>query len=248
MKLILSPTKTMAFDIQRPGTASPPFDAEAWDLNRKLGQLDRDGIQALYKTSPALTEKTLEQIRGFEGAALGPALFVFRGEAFKTLDPQSLSREDLGFARDHLWILSGLYGILAPMDGVRPYRLDLNTPLKPGGKSLTAFWRDRVTSWAGARLATKEPILNLASDEYAALFYRSDLEERMITLQFRQKEGERLRNNSVRAKQARGLFARTVIEHRIQNPEELKALPPEGYAYSGEHCSPAEWVFIRRSG
>jgi len=245
MKIILSPTKTMAFDIPETGMApgTPLFEAEAEDLIRELAALDRDEIQALYKTSHALTEKTLEQIRGFEGAAAGPALFVFRGEAFKTLDPQGLSRDGLAFARDHLWILSGLYGILAPMDAIRPYRLDLNTPLKPCGKSLTAFWKERVEPRAKAQLAPGEDILNLASEEYAALIRRSDLEERMITLQFR--EGGSLKNNSVRSKQARGLFARTVIEHKIQNPEDLKALCPEGYAYSEGHSSPAEWFFIR---
>ena len=247
MKLILSPTKTMAFDIPETGVAqsTPPFESEAMDLNRELAKIDREKIQALFKTSDALTQKTLDQIRGFDRAASAPALFVFRGEAFKTLNPQDLSREDLTFASEHLWILSGLYGILTPMDGVRPYRLDLTTPLKPEGKSLTAFWKKRVVPWAGERLSPEEPILNLASDEYAALFRRSTLTDRMITLQFRQREADRLKNNSVRAKQARGLFARAVIEDKIQNPDTLKDLCLDGYAYSGQSSSPAEWFFIR---
>jgi len=245
MRLILSPTKTM--DVPKTGMATgvPPFEPEAGALNKKLACLDRDGIQALYKTSSALTDKTLEQIREFDGAPAGPALFVFRGEAFKTLDPQGLSQKDIDFAQDHLWILSGLYGILAPMDGIRPYRLDLNTPLKPGGKSLTAFWKKRVVSWAGTMLAPGEPILNLASEEYATLFRRSDLEERMITLQFRHRNGDKLKNNAVRAKQARGIFARAVIQHRIQDPETLKTLCPAGYTYSAPHSSLSELFFIQ---
>jgi len=247
MRLILSPTKTMAVDLPDTGMAqsTPPFASEAVGLNRELAQLGRDEIQSLYKTSKALTQKTLDQIRGFETADSGPALFVFRGEAFKTLEAQRLSREDLSFTMDCLWIFSGLYGILTPMDAIRPYRLDLNNPLKPEGKSLTAFWKDRVVAWAASQLAPDEPILNLASEEYAALFRRSDLENRMITLQFRQNEGGKLKNNSVRAKQARGLFARTTIENRIQNPEDIKPLTPEGYAYSHNLSSPHEWVFIR---
>lgn len=246
MKLILSPTKTMAFDLLETGTAvrRPPFESEAMNLNRQLARLEREQIQTLYKTSDALTQKTLEQIRNFDAADSGPALFVFRGEAFKTLDPKSFSREDLAFAQDHLRILSGLYGILTPMDGIRPYRLDLNTPLKPGKQSLTAFWKKRVVPWVEAELAPSEPILNLASEEYAALLRGSPLESRMITLQFRQRDGKKLKNNSVRAKQARGVFARTVIDKRLQDPEPLKSLSPEGYAYSREHSSSMEWIFI----
>jgi cytoplasmic iron level regulating protein YaaA (DUF328/UPF0246 family) len=247
MKLILSPTKTMAFDAPETGIpkASPVFESQAADLNRQLSRLNRDQIQALYKTSDSLTQKTLEQIRGFDTAASGPALFVFRGEAFKTLDPMSFSREDLEFARDHLFILSGLYGILSPLDGIRPYRLDLNTPFKPGKKSLTIFWKEFVVPWAEGQLAAGEAILNLASEEYAALLRGSVLEDRLITLQFRQKDGQKLKNNSVRAKQARGLFAREVILNRIQDPEDLKSLSPEGYVFSQDHSGPADWFFIR---
>lgn len=247
MKLILSPTKTMGADGPETGMPAtvPPFEAQALDLNSQLSRLDRDGIRALYKTSDALTAKTLEQIREFKDAPGVPALFAFRGEAFKTLDPDTLSPEDLAFARDHLFILSGLYGILGPMDAIRPYRLDLTTPFKPGGKGLKAFWKKRIIPWFEKRLQPEEFILNLASEEYASLFRGTALEGRMITLQFREQAGGKLKNNSVRAKQARGLFAREIIRRRIEAPQEINPLSPEGYAFSKTHSRSGDWFFIR---
>ena len=248
MKLVLSPTKTMAGSAPDLGGTPdlPVFEREAAALNRQLARMGQQEIRALFKTSEALTLKILSQIKDFETAPPVPALFAFRGEAFKTLDPETFSEQDLAFARQHLRIFSGLYGILGPMDGIRPYRLDAATPLPQGKKSLKAFWKERLAPWFREFLGPDEPLLNLASEEYAGLLRGAGLEGRTITLQFREQDGEKLKNLSVRAKQARGVFARAVITGRIQDPGALKTLSPGGYVYSENHSSASEWVFIRR--
>lgn len=249
MKLFLSPTKTMVFDtaasdISETPPGIPRFEQEARELIQQLALLNQDEIQTLFKTSEALTQKSWDQIRTFDRASSAPALFVFRGEAFKTLAPDEFTREQLEFAQANLFILSGLYGILTPMDAIRPYRLDLNTPFRVNGNGLKAFWKERVGSFLKERIDPKEPILNLASDEYASLIKGSSLSEQMITLQFRQREKGRLKNIAVRAKQNRGIFTKAVIENLIQSPDSLKEMTIGGYAYSPDLSSPNEWFFI----
>ena len=250
MKLILSPTKTMA--VAPSGghgqdTGEPDFFPQALALNQRLAALSSDGLKKLFNTSETLTLKAMEQIRQFETAPAGPAIFAFRGEAFKALDPESLTREALVFAQSHLRICSGLYGLLRPLDGIRPYRLDLATPLRVDGQGLTAFWKPWVVPWLAEQMALDEPLLNLASEEYAALFRGSVLADRMITLSFKEKADSTLKINSVRAKQARGLFARAVIQGRIQAPDDLKDVSIQGYEYSTPLSDSREWVFLCRS-
>ena len=248
MKLILSPTKTMAADpAEITEKLDPLFDQEATAINRQLARLSPQKIQSLFKTSDVLTHKILEQIRNFDRSPTVPALFAFKGEAFKTLDPDRFTEEDLCFTQAHLRIFSGLYGILSPMDGIRPYRLDAATPLKQGKKSLKMFWKEKLVPYFLDFLSSDEILLNLASGEYASLLRGSGIDERTITLQFREQNGTKLKNIPVRAKQARGLFARAVITNRIQDPVNLKSLTLDGYLYSDKHSVPLEWFFIRSS-
>lgn len=248
MKLILSPTKTMemgAPDLRGLSAGHPEFEAEALDLVRVLAPLDPAALEKLFKTSQALTLKVQEMISGFDSAPACPALFAFRGEAFKTLAPETFNREQLTFAQESLRILSGLYGTLRPLDRVKPYRLDVSTPLKPGGTSLKAFWKKRLIPCFQELLAPGECLVNLASDEYSSLLSSKPLKERTITLQFREEKEGKLKNIPVRAKQARGRFARHIIENRLSDPEPLKQAAIDGYTYAGKRSSQEEWFFIR---
>ena len=166
MKLILSPTKTMA-GAHAPKTKSrPAFEAEARGLIRQLSSLSMEELKGLYKTSDALTRKTRDQIHGFERAEETPALLAFRGEAFKTLAPEEFSAGDMAFANAHLRIFSGLYGILAPLDAIRPYRLDFTTPLKVEGRGLTAFWKEGINAYFREWTAPGEELVNTSADFY----------------------------------------------------------------------------------
>ncbi len=248
MKLILSPTKTMEMgspDLFGLSTGHPVFQKEAVQLIQALSHLDQADLKKLFKTSDALTLKVSKMIAGFKDAVSCPALFAFKGEAFKTLSPDDFTKNQLQFASNHLKIFSGLYGILSPLDNIRPYRLDFNTPLKLDGVGMKPFWKQRLIPFFESLLAPGEYLLNLASDEFASTLSSKTLKQRTLTFQFREEKEGTLKNIPVRAKQARGLFARYIIQNAISDPEHLKQVSIEDYAYSKALSSPMEWFFIR---
>lgn len=246
MKLILSPTKTMAgrpegsWESGRPG-----FEHEAGLLIRELKHLDPKGLKKLFKTSDALTGKVYDMVQGFGDARSCPALFAFYGEAFKTLGAKDFSPKELKFAQAHLRIFSGLYGVVSPLDEIRPYRLDFNTPLKINGSSLKVFWKKRLIPYFEALMAADEPLINLASDEFTSILSPTKIKDKMITLQFREQSGGTLKNITVRTKQARGSFAGHIIRKALTDPEPLKQTVIDGYTYSNDLSSDHHWFFIR---
>ncbi len=248
MKLILSPTKTMEMgspDLPGICLGHPVFQKDADRLIQVLLPLDQTALKTLFKTSDALTLKVSKMIAEFKHAASCPALFAFKGDAFKTLSPKDFTKEQLQFAQDHLKIFSGLYGILSPLDQIRPYRLDFNTPLKPDGIGMTPFWKKRLIPFFESLLAPDEYLINLASNEFASTLSSKRLKQRTLTFQFREEKEGVLKNISVRAKQARGLFARYIIQNAVSDPEHLKQVSIEHYSYAKDLSSAREWFFIR---
>ncbi len=247
MKLILSPTKTMAGRPQGSLLKSgrPGFEEEAGLLIGELKSLDPKGLKRLFKTSDALTQKVYDMVQDFGDAPSCPAVFAFCGEAFKTLKPKAFSPKELEFAQAHLRIFSGLYGVVAPLDEIRPYRLDFNTPLKINGSSLKAFWKKRLTPYFDALMAAGEPLINLASDEFASILSSTKIKNEMITLEFREASEGKLKNITVRTKQARGRFAGHIIRKALTDPEPLKQTVIDGYTYSSALSSDRHWFFIR---
>jgi cytoplasmic iron level regulating protein YaaA (DUF328/UPF0246 family) len=249
MKILVSPTKTMAFDRTLSGLplemSRPGFEREAGILNRELKIRDFEDLKKLFKTSDPLTQKTKDQIQNFALAKPEPALFVFQGEAFKTMNPRRFDLDQLGFANENLKILSGLYGVLRPMDGIKPYRLDFNTPLRMNSKGLKQFWQEKILTCFEDPSQKDEVILNLASQEYSSILSHSRLKDRIITLQFREREKGKLKNQSVRTKQARGLFTGKIIQKKLTNAEEIKEITLSDYSYAEDLSSKTEWFFIR---
>ena len=249
MKILVSPTKTMAFDKipagLHMGISRPWFEREAGLLNRKLQALDFGTLKELFKTSDKLTQKTWNQIHEFTLATPGPALFAFQGEAFKTMDPRQFAPDQLAFANQTLTIFSGLYGVLRPLDGIKPYRLDFNTPLGKGSKGLKQFWQEKVITCLENQTQKDEVILNLASEEYSSILGPSRLKNQVITLQFRELVKGNLKNLSVRAKQARGLFASEIIQKKLTRANALKEITLAGYKYKPDLSTRTEWFFIR---
>lgn len=249
MKILVSPTKTMVFDKTPAQLAlkmsQPRFENEAGIVNRQLQPLDFKKLKQLFKASDGLTQKALDHIQNFARAVPEPALFVFQGEAFKTMNPRQFNPEQLAFANAHLQIFSGLYGVLRPMDGIKPYRLDFNTPFRLGAKGLKLFWREKIIPFFEEVIQKDEVILNLASEEYSSILWHSHLKDQMVTLQFRQREKDKLKNQSVRAKQARGLFAAQIIQQQITDAAAIKKIILADYAYSEDLSSNTEWFFVR---
>ena len=176
------------------------------------------------------------------------SILAFKGQAYLGLDADSMDNDDLDFTQDHLRILSGLYGVLRPLDLIQPYRLEMGTKLEnPRGKDLYQFWGSKITEHINKALKQHKnnQLINLASDEYFKTIKRSLLEGEIITPVFREKKGKDFKTIAVYAKKARGMMTRYIIKNRIEEPEHLKSFEEEGYSYNPHLSDNKKWVFTR---
>ncbi|KAA3616373.1 MAG: YaaA family protein [Calditrichaeota bacterium] len=250
MKIILSPAKTMVRQenckLSDFIVSQPAFIREAEKLNAILKRQSKIKLKKLFKTSDEMTEKCREDILHFETSTPEKAAFAFRGEVFKALAPENFSHVELSFAQENLHIFSGLYGILKPLDRIKLYRLDFNTPLKVGKQlSLKKFWNDRIINYFEQMLVDEENIINLASAEFSTILTASHLKNQIITLEFRETKQNKLFNSSVFAKQARGFYCREIIKKQITDPQIIKELKLEGYRFRPKLSSENVWFFVR---
>jgi len=173
---------------------------------------------------------------------------MFNGDTYTGLEASSLSDASLEWAQNHLAILSGLYGILRPLDLIQPYRLEMGTRLKTGrGKSLYEFWGDRITDQIRAQLEKHEDatLVNLASNEYFKSVRTNALPGKVITPAFKEVRDGKPKMISFMAKRARGMMARYIIDNRIETPEALKEFDMGGYTYRSDLSDDATWTFTR---
>jgi hypothetical protein len=208
--------------------------AALMDLSLKLGEMNRDRYLR-WKTP-------------FTAANARPAAFAFNGEVYRGLDVRTLSADDLRFAQHHLRILSGLYGVLRPLDLMQDYRLMMGTPFAPGkAKNLYAYWGARIAEALNADLkATKShTVINCASNEYFKAVDTDVLQARVVTPVFKDKGPGGYKMVMVYAKQQRGAMARHIIQHRLLEPEQIKAYTGDGYYFAPEESTAEEFVFLR---
>lgn len=254
MLILLSPAKNMNFD---PAPAAPPatrpvFMKDASELSETTRKLSKAKIKSLMKISDALAELNYERFQAFDpanrSAGLKPAALAFSGDVYIGLDAATMTKGALAFAQDHVRILSGLYGLLRPLDAIQPYRLEMGSKLKnPRGGDLYAFWGDRIAREIGRAVeGHHDPaVVNLASAEYFGAVDRKALKAPVVTPVFREEKDGEAKTVMFYAKRARGMMARWAAENRLERAEDLKAFAMEGYAFrpgvSGEH----EWVFAR---
>src|SRR3990167_9282308 len=176
------------------------------------------------------------------------ALLAFKGDVYTGLNAEDFSEADFDFAQTHLRMLSGLYGVLRPLDLMQPYRLEMGTKLaNPRGNSLYGFWGERISGWLNEALAAQgdEVLLNLASNEYFSAVKRKALNARIIDTEFKDLKNGQYKIISFYAKKARGLMARYVIKERLTDPTGLKDFTYEGYRYSAENSKTDTLVFLR---
>jgi cytoplasmic iron level regulating protein YaaA (DUF328/UPF0246 family) len=249
MLAVISPAKTL--DYRRPlpplEVSEPRFAAEAEALAAAAAKLGRRRLAALMHISDPLAELNAGRFRGFAEAPARPALYAFAGGVYAGFEVHSLEAEAVRFAQDHLRILSGLYGLLRPLDSIRPYRLEMGTRWAPGRrKDLYAYWQDRVAR-ALAEDVDDGIVINLASKEYfrAVEGHLPDA-LRVIEIDFREEGPDGLRFNTFAAKRARGMFARYLCQHRLADPEALKGFDSDGYRFDPEHSERDRWRFSRR--
>lgn len=259
MLILLSPAKTLDYDSPVPEAWStratrPAFVAEAAELVALLRPMSPPDLAGLMDLSDDLARLNVGRFAAwsprFTPHNSRPALLAFNGDVYEGLQAASLGLDDLSWAQEHLVILSGLYGLLRPLDKLQPYRLEMGTRLaNPAGRDLYAFWGDRIARALNRRQAgQRQPVvLNLASQEYARAALRPALKARVVDVVFEEWHAGRWKIISFHAKRARGLMARHAITGRAESPEDLLGFQTEGYAQDREASTPDRLVFRRHS-
>ena len=238
MLVVLSPAKTLDYRTPHAPVAPsvPRFAAEATTLAAAAGRLGARRLGALMAIRPKLARLNIDRFRAFEAAEERPALFAYAGDVYRGFEARSLPPEALAFSRDHLRLLSGLYGLLRPRDAIRPHRLEMGTRWAPRRKALTDWWGARIAEALVADVAEEGSgvVLNLASQEYwAAVGAHLSREIRVIAADFRQNGPDGPRFESFAAKRARGAMARWVVEHRVDDVGALRGFDSNGYRFVG---------------
>lgn len=255
MLLLLSPAKSLDFDTP-PHVATftqPAFLDRSQTLIEQLRQLSPADIATLMDLSDALARlnftRYAEWSLPFTPANAKQAILAFNGDVYEGFDAASLSAADLDFAQQQVRILSGLYGILKPLDLMQPYRLEMGTRFaNRAGKDLYAFWGDTLLNALNAELAAspRPVVVNLASEEYFKAVIGRKLQGQLIQPVFEDWKGGKYKIISFYAKRARGLMARYAVLNRLSEPEGLKEFDVEGYAFAPEVSDDKQWVFRRR--
>ncbi len=255
MLTVISPAKTLDFE-SPPATEAytqPAHLAQSRKLVRRLRELSADDLSKLMRVSDDLATLNRDRYKRwktpFRPDNARQALFAFKGDVYIGLDAYSLQPDDLEFAQDHLRILSGLYGLLRPLDLMQPYRLEMGTRLDTDqGSNLYQFWGERITRSLNQELkqSNADTLINLASGEYFKSIKPSLLKADIITPAFRDYRNGEYKFIQFFAKKARGLMARYLVDQRIDEPEGLKGFDYEGYKYNASLSSANDWVFTRR--
>jgi cytoplasmic iron level regulating protein YaaA (DUF328/UPF0246 family) len=254
MITILSPAKSLNFksETQTKKYSTPSFLNHSATLINELKKYSPGNIRELMKISDGLGELNFIRFQNWQkNHSLDnsrQAILAFNGEVYNGLKALSLGVDDLLFAQENVRILSGLYGILKPLDLIQPYRLEMGTRLSVAEhKNLYGFWGNMIINELIAELGkSKFPfIINLASNEYSKAACLSQFGDQVITPVFKEYKNDAYKVITVYAKKARGLMTRFIIENKIGNPEDLKSFESEGYAYSDNLSDKTCWVFTR---
>ncbi|GAA5220921.1 peroxide stress protein YaaA [Membranihabitans marinus] len=253
MIILLSPSKSLN---ENPESAlpltRPLFEEKTSQIARKLKTLSKPKIKALMSISDKLTVLNHQRFQSFNtdfAAEIGSAaIHTFNGDVFLGLQAQDFNTDDLLFAEDHLFILSGLYGLLKPSTQIQPYRLEMGSKLKVGRKeNLYAFWDSTITEAINDAVAKQDKpvVINLASQEYSKAVQLKDITSPVLEIQFREWRNEKWQFVSFNAKKARGLMARYIIKNKLTEPEDLKGFDWEDYHYNRELSSDNQWFFTK---
>lgn len=254
MLIVVSPAKTLDFETPPTVTefSQPRFldhSAKLVEEMRKMAPQDISNLMGVSDKIASLNAARYEQWQQpFTLDNAKQAVLAFKGDVYTGLDASTLTDDDLNFAQSHLRILSGLYGVLRPLDLMQPYRLEMGIKLaNDAGKDLYSFWGEQLTESLNKELANEEPsvLINLASNEYFKSIKPKSLTADIITPVFKDEKNGKYKIISFYAKKARGLMTRYIIENRIDSPEALKDFNYEGYYFVPAESSDKKWVFYR---
>ncbi len=251
MLIVISPAKTLDFEsdpITKTHT-QPRFLKQSQQLIDDLEKLSVEDVAGLMKLSDKLAALNVARFQTwqppFNLENAKQAILAFKGDVYTGIDAESLDADDFEFAQQHLRILSGLYGILKPLDLMQAYRLEMGTKFaNVKGKDLYQFWGDSLRESLETEL-DDGVLINLASNEYFKAVQAKKLNARIITPVFKDWKNGQYKIISFYAKKARGLMSRYIIQQRLKEPEQVKQFDTDGYRYSEEMSSNDDWVFIR---
>lgn len=260
MLVLLSPAKKLDYDspVRTTLHTEPLFVKQAAELIKVLKKKSVEDIAGLMKLSDALAQLNADRYAEwkprFTQADSRQAILAFNGDVYEGLDAPSLSDSQLKWAQQHVAMLSGLYGVLRPLDLMRPYRLEMGTRLETGsGTNLYQFWGSTIAKYLNEQLAEtpdgkkgKGVVVNLASEEYFKAVDLKTLNARVVQCVFQDYKSDAWKIISFHAKRARGLMARYIIQNKVKQPEKLAGFDAEGYAFAKEVSSEDRLVFRRR--
>jgi len=254
MITVISPAKKLDFDSPCPKleVTRPDFLPQSRKLNkilREYPELDLMELMHISKNIAELNVKRNNQWKTpFTLDNAKPALLAFKGDVYQGLDAATLKTADLKFTQKHLRILSGLYGLLRPLDLMQAYRLEMGTKLpNDAGKNLYEFWGERLTAKINEELSShrSKTLVNLASNEYFKSIKPRLIDGEVITPAFKERKDGDYKMIGIYAKKARGLMSRFMIKNRIDQAEELKSFDLDGYAFNETLSTDSNWVFTR---
>ena len=250
---ILSPAKLIDDQTHYPNLncTQPGFLSESEQLANKLKKLSASKLAELMDMSDALAAETHTRFQKWElpftHQNAHPAMLMFKGEVYRGLQAQEFNPKQLAFAQKHLRILSGLYGIMRPLDLVMPYRLMMGTPFEIDKKSpnLYAFWKQKITEALDNELGKKDVLINLASQEYFKVIDTKLLGRRIIDCEFKETKGKSFATVNTYSKLARGKMARFIIDNQIKKADDIQSFDSDGYCLNENLSGTDHFVFTR---
>ena len=256
MLIVLSPAKTLDYSVDpKSNHTAPQFLSQSSKLIKTLKEKEPKDIASLMGLSDKLATLNFDRYQSWKAAKsvssdAKPSMLVFKGDVYQGLNAEDFSNKDLKYAQKHLRILSGLYGILRPMDIMKPYRLEMGTKLETSkGKNLYEFWGELVQNNVIDDLSSQKSdlLINLASKEYFSVLGKMPEFINVVSPVFKDYKSGKYKIISFYAKKARGLMARWIIQNKITDFEELINFDIDGYKYSKAESTTSEPVFLRKS-
>ena len=254
MKIVISPAKSLDYDrqLRTPPPSISTFLTDTEKLVKKLQKMKVKDLEKMMHLSTNLAELNVRRYQNWKTPTelsnyCKPAVTVFTGEVYKGLDVDTFTEIDFKNAQGQLRILSGLYGVLRPLDLMYPYRLEMGTKweITPKSKNLYHFWGSKIADFLNNEMEEGEVLINLASTEYFKVVDLKKLRSRVITPVFKELKGDQFKVVMMYAKHARGAMARDIIKQQYSSVEDLKGYNIDGYSYHEGMSNENEWTFVR---
>jgi len=245
MKIIISPTKTFDFSksIKQEKNEIPKFIKEANFLNDLLSKID--DISSFFKCSEKISIDVLKYINDFKNNNTREAIFSYSGTVFKHINPYNMNNDDLEFLQKNLFILSGMYGVLTPLDNISKYRLEMKQKLINFDRGLYGFWSDKISKYLKSQIEKNEVLLNLSSTEYFKVIDKKILNRKIMSVEFKENIDGKLKIIGIYAKQARGDMVNFIVKNKITKITDIKLFNYNKYSYNDNLSNDKKIIFLR---